>query len=395
MNAGAMGRQPRAEPLDGIVVLELGGFITGPYAGLLLADLGADVIKVERPEGDPFRVFREGFYSPNFVGFNRNKRSMTLDLTTSAGRDAFLALADQADVVIENFRPGVMSKLGLGEETLRERNPRLIYCAISGFPAGSEHADSPAFDTIGQAHSGMLDVFLDPDKPEVRGPTIADQLAGMYACYGVLGALAARASEGVGRRVDVNMVEAAISFMPDFFASYSREQTLMASTTRAAYSHTFAFRCADGALLGVQLSSLEKFWRAFAQAVGASALIDDPRFCSRSLRIRNFEALTEALRPRLLAEPRSHWLTVLSQADVPHAPIRRVDEVLADPALHEAGTFRTLVHPEMGEVTCIERPVRYDGERAATRHPPPALGEHTDAVLREFGIRADALRPAK
>lgn len=379
------------EPLAGVTVLELGGFITGPYAGLLLADMGASVIKVERPEGDPFRAFRGGQYSPNFVGYNRNKRSVKLDLSSAAGQAVFLQLVDRADVVIENFRPGVMEKLGLGCEVLRARNPGLVYCAIAGFPAGSEGVDRPAFDAIGQAQSGMLDVFLDPANPQVRGPTIADQVAGMYASYGVLGALAGRARSGLGRRVDVNMVESAMSFMPDFFASYTREGTLMASDTRAAYSHTFAFRCADGEMLAIQLSSPEKFWLALTRALQAPELADDERFRTRGQRIQNFQQLTEVLRPRFADQPRGHWLACLTAADVPHSAVRRVDEVLADPVLRQCGAFKTLTHPEMGDVTCIERPVLFDGTRAGTRYPPPLLGEHTQEVLSAWGIDAGPL----
>ena len=160
MTGGASNVTPRNEPLAGVVVLELGSFITGPYAGLLLADLGATVIKIERPEGDPFRAFRGGQYSPNFVGYNRNKRSVKLDLSSASEREAFLQMVDRADVVLENFRPGVLDKLGLGWDVLRERNARLVYCAIAGFPPGSESENRPAFDAIGQAQSGMLNVFL-------------------------------------------------------------------------------------------------------------------------------------------------------------------------------------------------------------------------------------------
>lgn len=381
----------RPEPLAGVIVLELGSFITGPYAGLLLADLGATVIKIERPEGDPFRAFRNGQYSPNFVGYNRNKRSVMLDLASAAGRDVLLQMAQRADVVLENFRPGVLEKLGLGWETLRARNPRLVYCAIAGFPPGSDSVDRPAFDAIGQAQSGMLNAFLDPANPQVRGPTIADQVAGMYACYGILGALAGRSSQGGGRRVDVNMVETAMSFMPDFFASYTREGTLLESTTRAAYSHSFAFQCADQEMVAVQLSSPEKFWLALTQALEAPQLATDERFRTRALRIQNFEALTQVLRQYFVAKPRAHWLKALAQADVPHSEVRRVDDVVGDPALRACGTFRTLTHPTMGEVTCIERPVLYDGARAPTRYPPPVLGEHTAEVLSELGIDATPL----
>lgn len=389
MNPGLM------EPLEDIVVLELGGFITAPYAGLLLADLGADVIKIERPEGDPFRAFRGGSYSPNFVGFNRNKRSACVDMGTAAGRETFARMATQADVVIENFRPGVMERMGLSSQTLLQANPRLVYCAIAGFPPGSPQAQSPAFDLIGQALGGMMHTFLDPESPEVRGPTVADQLAGMYACYGILGALAARAKTGLGRRVDVNMVESAISFMPDFHASYTREGTVMQSTTRASYSHSFAFRCADGELVGIQLSSPEKFWLAFIDAIEMPALGTDTRFRTRMDRIRNFDALRQELAPRFLAKPLAHWLDVLVRADVPHAPVRTVAQVHDDPALAAAGTFHTVRHPEMGDVSCIARPVFYDHARPVTRHAPPVLGEHTESVLRQFGCEVpDKAAPA-
>ena len=378
------------EPLDGVRVLELGGFITGPYASMLLADMGASVIKVERPEGDPFRAFRDGLYSPNFVGFNRNKRSLQLDLARSDGRDALLQLADQVDVLIENFRPGVMESLGLGCDTLRARNPRLVYCAIAGFPPGSSYADRPAYDIIGQAHSGMLDVFLDPDNPEVRGPTISDQLAGMYAAYGVMGALAKRGRTGFGARVDVNMVESSMSFMPDFFASVTREGKLMHSTTRAAYSHTFAFRCLDGTLLGVQLSSPQKFWQALVRAVGEPGLATDPRFATRPARIANFGALQEALRNIFAKQPRAYWLEQLQRQDVPHAAVRPGDEVLSDTEMRAGGSFSTIVHPQMGEVTCIERPVLIDGTRPRTRLAPPTLGEHNGELMQEFGLALDA-----
>jgi len=379
-------RDPAPEVLEGIKVLELGNFITGPYASLLLADLGADVIKVERPEGDPFRAFRNGQYSPNFIGFNRNKRSVCLDLTSPGGKEAFLKLVDDADVLIENFRPGVMQKLGLDYEALKARRPALVYCAIEGFVPGSDRAGDPAFDTIGQALSGMLSVFVDPAQPEIRGPTLSDQLAGMYACYGVLGALIGRGRTGLGRRVDVNMVEATASFMPDFFASMTRDGTTMLPTTRAAYSHSFAVTAKDGGMIGIQLSSPEKFWRALLSAIEAPELGSDPRFARRADRIAHFDALCAEVADRFKSRSRDDWLVALRREDVPHAPVRTVAEVLADPAMARAGSFHQMEHPTMGAVTGISRPVRYDGVRPGSRYAPPTLGEHTADVLRDAGM---------
>ncbi len=369
-----------SDALSGTTVLELGSFITGPYAGLLLADLGADVIKVESPDGDPFRSFGSGKYSPNFVGYNRNKRSIVIDIKEPKGRETLRKLIRQADVLIENFRPGVMERLKLGYGTLKRLNPRLIYCSISGFNPAGPNRDRPAFDMIGQSLSGLLGLALDPERPLVRGPTISDQLAGLYACYGVLGALFARTATGKGRRVDVNMIEATMSFMPDVFASFTRDGVVMDSRTRPAYSQAYAFTCADGKLIGIQLSSLEKFWHGMVAAVDMPELPGDPRFSSRMQRIKNSEVLNDLLSDAFKRRPRSEWLDRLEKADVPHAPVHRIDEVTQDPEVRFSNSFYTVRHPEMGDVQCLHRPVLYDGRRKAGRYPP-LLGEHSVEIL--------------
>ena len=374
-------KAPR-DVLTGVKVLELGSFITAPYASLLLADLGAEVVKVEPPTGDPFRSFGAGKYSPNFVGYNRNKKSVVLDIKNPAGRRALLDLSAKTDVLIENFRPGVLERLKLGYPTLKKINPKLIFCSISGFNRTGPNRDRPAFDLIGQAISGLLGVFLDPKNPVVRGPTISDQLAGFYACYGILGALYARASSGKGRRVDVNMIEATMSFMPDVFASFTRDNVVMDSRTRAGYSQAYAFACSDGRLVGFQLSSPEKFWTGLVQALEAPELLHDERFSSRMQRIKNCDALTDLLAARFATRPRDEWLQRLENADVPHAPVHRIDDVMQDAEVRHSKSFYTLRHPEMGNVTCIHRPVLYDGLRRTGQYPPPVLGEHTDEVLR-------------
>ena len=369
--------------LDGITVLELGSFITAPYASLLLADLGANVIKIEPPGGDPFRSFADGKYSPNFVAYNRNKRSVVLDIKEKSGRETLLKLIKEADVLIENFRPGVMERNKLGYTTLKKNNPHLIYCAISGFNPAGPNRDRPAFDMIGQSISGLLGLLLDPERPLVRGPTISDQLAGFYACYGILGALIARQSTGKGRRVDVNMIESTMSFMPDIFASYTRENVVMDSRTRAAYSQAYALVCADGKIVGIQLSSLDKFWVGLTEAIDRPELQTDPRFSSRMQRIKNGEILNELLAAEFCQRPRAEWLRRLQRADVPHAPVHGIDEVLEDPEVRSSDSFYNVSHPQMGEVRCIHRPVLYDGRRQKGRYPP-VLGEHTDQVLAEF-----------
>jgi len=195
--------------------------ITGPLAGQMLADMGADVIKIERPDGgDPFRTFRDGEVSPYFQAYNRNKRSVAADLHTDVGKLICRRLIESADVFIENFRPGVMAKLGLGAAEMRALNPRLVYCSISGFGSFGPYRDRPAYDAVAQALSGLSALFLDQNS-QITGPTIADNLTGIYACYGILSALYEREQTGAGRVLEVNMLDSAVAFMPDAFASYS------------------------------------------------------------------------------------------------------------------------------------------------------------------------------
>ncbi len=238
--------------LKGVQVIELGTMITAPLAGMMLADLGAEVIKVEHPQGgDPFRSFRSGFYSPHFVAYNRGKRSIKLDLRNAAGAEVLHRLLAGADILIENYRAGVMERLGLGADALAATNARLIHCSITGFGASGPYSGRPAYDSVGLALSGIASLLLDPENPQACGPTIPDNATGMFACYGILGALYERERTGRGRRVEVNMLEAAISFIPDPFANYTQMGITNNPLTRVANSHSFAFRCADGKLLAI------------------------------------------------------------------------------------------------------------------------------------------------
>ena len=385
-----------SSPLKGIRVLELGQFIAGPYAGLQLADLGATVIKVERPDGgDAFREF--GFaasakgYSHNFCAFNRNKLSLTLDVAAPRGQEAFRKMAKQADVVLENFRPGTMKRLGLEYESLKEVNPRLIYCSISGFAEDGPYRERPAYDAVGQALSGLLSLFVDPKDPRTLGPTLSDQITGMQACMAVLAALHERDRTGKGARVEVTMVEASMALIPDAFTAYTHAGHLMGPESRAAVSLSFAFACSDGKLLAIHVSSMEKFWRALLDAVERPELGDDTRFRDRMGRIKNYEALVQTLRPVFKAKPRSYWAERLAAHDVPAAVVHSIPEAMEEPEVKHLGMLHQLEHPRYGRQIAMRRASRIDGERESDPLPPPALGEHTDRVLGEFGFSANEI----
>jgi formyl-CoA transferase len=371
--------------LKGVRVVELSTVITAPLTGLMLADLGADIIKVEPPQGDPFRSFRGGQYSPNFVAYNRGKRSIRLDLRTDAGRSILLELVVRADVLLENYRPGIMAKLGLGEDVLKTTNARLIHCSITGFGETGPYSARPAYDNVAVALSGILSLQVDPLHPQSSGPTIADNATGMYAAYGILGALYERERTGRGRRVEVNMLEAGVAFIPDPFANYTRAGIMSDRLTRVAASQSFAFRCGDGKLLAVHLSSQPKFFEAIAAALERPDLLRDERFTTRDLRIKNFGDLTRILGEIVGTKPRLHWMQVLEENDVPFAPVNNLQDVLDDPQVRHLGTFYKQAHPTEGEISAIHRPVLIDGAREERTLPAPTLGEHTDAVLAELG----------
>ena len=374
------------EVLKGVRVVELGTMITAPFAGMMLADLGADVLKVEHPQGgDPFRSFRGGLYSPHFVAYNRGKRSIKLDLRNAAGRDVLLKLLAKADILIENYRAGVMDRLGLGADVLQKTNPRLVHCSITGFGASGPYSERPAYDTVGLALSGIASLFLDPKEPQVAGPTIPDNATGMFACSGILGALYERERTGKGRRVEVNMLEAAIAFIPDPFMNHTRENIENGPLTRVASSHSFAFRCSDDRLLAVHLSSQPKFWEGLLTALDRTELATDTRFATRDQRIQNFVELTRVLAETVATKPRAHWMSLLESNDVPFAPVHSIADVLDDPQVKHLDTFYPQKHPTQGDILAIRRPYRIDGRRDGQGLPAPTLGEHTGAVLAELG----------
>ena len=367
--------------LQGLKVVEQGTFITGPAAGMLLGDLGADVIKVEQPvTGDPFRAFKGGLYSPHFQTYNRNKRSITLDTKSVADREVFDALVADADVYIQNFRPGVAEKLGAGAQRLRALNPKLIYCSISGFGATGPAANRPAYDTVAQAASGFLNLLVNPENPRVVGPAIADSLTGFYAAYGVMGALFERSRTGVGRIVEVSMLEAMAHFNLDAFTHFFQADEVMGPYSRPSVSQSYVLKCSDGKWIALHMSSPEKFWQGLAKAIEQPALFDDPRFATREGRITNQETLIELLGERFARRTRAEWCTRLQNEDVPHAPMYDTSEALDDPQALHLQLTASAEHPVMGLFRTVRSPVSFDGQRALDVRAPPMLGEHNDEI---------------
>jgi len=382
-----------AKVLEGITVLEQGTFITGPAAGMLLADLGAEVIKIEQPgSGDPFRAFRGGLYSPHFQTYNRNKKSITLNTKNAEDAAAFDELVRGADVYLQNFRPGAADRLGAGWERLHGLNPRLVYCAISGFGQDGPAAGRPAYDTVAQAASAYLRLLINPANPRVVGPALADAMTGFYAAYGILGALLERQRTGVGRRVEVSMLEAMCHFNLDAFTHYFSEGEVMGPFSRPSVSQSYVLECQGGEWIALHMSSPEKFWQGLADAIERPDIFKDPRFATREGRIAHQDELIRILGEAFAQHPRSHWCARLEALDVPHAPMYDTSEALEDPQAKHLQLTIDAPHPEGGRWRTVRSPVSFDGERSLEVNAPPLLGQDNEAVLGPVRERLQAAR---
>jgi len=372
--------------LRSVRVVEMGTYITGPAAAMHLADLGADVIKVERPgEGDPFRAFKGGLYSPHYQTYNRNKRSIALDTTKPEDLELFGELIAGADVFIQNFRPGVAEKLGAGEEALRAINPGLVYCAISGFGRSGPSRDRPAFDTVAQAASGYLRLLTPPTNPRVIGPAIADAVTGQYAALAILAALLERGGrDGKGRRIDISMLEAMCHFNLDSFTHYYSAGEVMGPLSRPVVSQSYTFECADGKWVAIHMSSPVKFWTGFLDATGQRQLASDPRFEERLERIKHQDDLIEIMTPIFRTATRDEWCARLLAAEVPHSPAYDSDEALEDAQAQHLQIKVTSAEGPMGIFTTVRPPYSFDGEADLEVLAPPVLDEHGAEIRAEL-----------
>jgi len=380
--------------LSGITVLEFASYVSGPYAGMMLADLGAEVIKIESPDGgDPFRGWGAADYSATFGSVNRNKKSVVLDLKTPEGREAARMLAEGADVVIENFRVGAMERLGLGYEALNALNPQLVYASITGFGRTGPYAGRAGYDTVGQAMSGLLSVLTDLSNPQPMGISLSDHLTGMMAAYGILAALIARERTGRGQRVETSLLSATTAFLGENAARFFETGKRPTRETRARSAQVYAFVDSLGQGFVVHLSSPTKFWQGLTRVAGHPEWQEDARFATKRDRQENYHALRELLAGIFRTRDRDHWLRLLQEHDVPSAPIYTLDEVFEDPQVKHLGLKREVPHPKLGHVSLVGGGISLSDTPPEIRSVAPDYGQHTEEILARIG-RAPKDAPA-
>jgi crotonobetainyl-CoA:carnitine CoA-transferase CaiB-like acyl-CoA transferase len=372
---------------EGVRVLDLSRMLAGPYGSMLLADLGAEVIKVEEPDGgDPMRVMGPPFLpegeSAYFLSINRNKKSVALDLTKPAGREVFLDLAAQADVVWENFRPGVLERLGLHYAALAAVNPRLIVCSISAYGQDGPYRDWPAFDLALQAMGGAMSLTGEEGGRPVRmGLPMGDLAGGMFGAFAVAGALFRRGRTGQGAHVDLSLLDCQVSlltYVAQYFWADGRVPGRMGSGHASVVPYQ-ALATRDGHLIIAIFA--EKFWGGFCRAVEHPEWEADPRFATNRSRVANRAALMTLVETAFVERTTEAWLARLHAAGVPAAPILAVDRVLTDPQVTHRRMVVDVEHPRHGPLPTLGTPIKVDGAMELPVTAAPGLGEHTDAVL--------------
>jgi formyl-CoA transferase len=382
-------------PLDGVTVLDATQVMAGPYCTLLLADMGAEVIKVEKPDGDDSRRIGPPFIngeSAAYLGINRNKKSIVLDLKRDFDRDVFKRLAAQADVVAENFRPGTMERLGLGAATLREAHPALIYVSISGFGQTGPYRDRPGYDLVAQGMSGMMSVTGYPDSPPVKSSIpIADLNAGMFAAYGVLSAYIHRLKTGEGQVVETSLLEAAIAYTVWESAELwgSGETPQRKGSAHRMVAPYQAIATSDGYFN--LAAGNQGFWERFCAAAGREDLLADPRFSSNATRVEHYVELAAELEVTTRTRTAAEWLALCDEAGVPAGPIYDMAQVYEDPQVLARGMVQVLEHPVAGPVKHIGVPVKLSATPGEVRTPAPTLGQHTEEVLGRFGFSREEI----
>jgi CoA:oxalate CoA-transferase len=381
-------------PLSGIKVVDMSRIISGPFSGMILADFGAEVIKVEAPSGDASRVgmlFGTKGENPYFVGLNRNKRSVVLNLKTDEGKEVLLDMVKDADALIENFRPGVMERLGLGYEELAKVNPGLIYASISGYGLTGPYVKRPAFDFTAQALTGFMSLNGDESMPPLRsGPPISDNFAGLYIAFGILAALRERDRTGKGQAITVSLIGALMSAFSFATAPFFHTGQLPPRTgnDHMAVSPYGVFQASDGPL-AIAPSNVDN-WEKMVHAFGRPDLLEDPRFATNSLRRENRKEINAIVEEILKAKTRAEWIELLNQAGVPAAPINNLKEAFEDPQILHEDLLLESPQPG-GAVKMVGFPLKMTQTPAELKSASPQLGQHTREVLAEMGYEDERI----
>jgi formyl-CoA transferase/CoA:oxalate CoA-transferase len=376
--------------LDSITILDLTRYLAGPYCSMILGDLGAEVVKIERPKtGDGSRQWGPPFIhgeSAYFLSINRNKKSVTINLRTEKGCEIVRKMASTYDVLIENYRPGIVQKLGLDYETLNKINPQLIYCSISGFGQTGPYREKPSYDIVGQAMGGLMSLTGEENRPPVKiGVAISDIFAGMYAAIGILSALITRKQTGQGQMIDVSLLDGLVSILSHQAGNYlvsgvDPKRLGSAHPTIAPYQ---AFQAADSYF--VIAVGNDALWRRFCQGVNLSELMTDPRFATNPDRVKNRDELTQILNTFFQKKTAQEWLSLIEKAGVPCGPVLQLSEVFTDPQVLHRKMVEEIEHPSAGHIKVVGTPLKLSSTPASIRTPPPILGEHTTIILQSLG----------
>lgn len=379
------------QPLQGIKVVDLTTVLFGPLASQILADYGADVIKIEAPEGDSTRhtgPTTEPGMAAIFFGANRSKRSVVLDLKQPAAREALATLVDGADVFMHSMRPQKLAALGIAPGTLTTRNPRLVYAGLHGFADGGPYSGRPAYDDVIQGMSGLASLMEHQSGESRYLPTVgADKTCALTAAHAILAALFARERNGRGGFVEIPMFESMVAFnlVEHLYGQHFEPPLADAGYPRVLSPWRRPYRTSDGHIC--MMPYTDQHWRRFFTEVGAPALADDPRFVGIAARTRHIGELLETAGGHIATQTTAHWVEACDRLEIPAAPVTRLNELVADPHLVHTGFFETLTDPAMGLVRFPGVPVRFDGQRPPITMPP-RLGEHTRAVLAQAGLDA-------
>ncbi len=397
---------PTNGPLAGLTVLDLTWVLSGPYAAMTLSDLGADVIKIERPPyGDISRttgphidIAAHGDLASNeessyFFSVNRGKRSVAIDLRSTEGKELFFELVCDVDVVLENFTPGTMDRLGIGYERLAVANPRLVYCAISGFGQTGPDRDLPALDVIVQGRGGIMSITGEPGGPPIRvGTSIGDVAAGLYAAIGVLAALQERERSGRGQFVDVSMLDCQLAIQENAFTRYFATGQVPGplGTRHPAATPFQAFPTADGWIVIALGFGAENQWQLLCGLLGVTEMIDDERFETSGNRTLNHAALEPILSEAFRQRPTKAWTADLQAAGIPCGPLNNIAQAAASPQIAARAMLQPVEHPKGITLTLVDLPVKLSRTPGGIKGPPPTVGQNTRAVLRELGGLDDA-----